>query len=93
MNKFPNCEDFLIKELLAEMIKVSYFDAIETKKYKSKYKQSIIDSDKQSALDWFAGKKESPFPFVDICLTVGVEPMVIIESINKKHEAISKLDL
>ena len=93
MNKYPDCDDFLIKEMFCEMIKVSYFDAIERKKYKSQYKQSIIDSDRKSALDWFAGIKESPFPFVETCHAVGIEPMVIIESINKQNEAIPKLDL
>lgn len=93
MNQFPNCDDFLIKEMFCEMIYVAFFDAIENKKYKSLYKQAIIDFDRQSALDWFNGKKESPFPFVEICHTVGVDPMAIIELINKKNATIPKLDL
>lgn len=86
-------EILLIRELLCEMIKVSYYDAIEKKRYKSQYKQAEIDNDRKSALDWFAGKKESPFPFIETCNALGIPSEIIIELINKKNETISILDL
>lgn len=93
MNKYPNCDDFLIKEMFCEMIQVAFFDAIENKQYKSSYQQAIIDENKKSALAWFAGEGNSPFPFVEISQAVGVEPKVITQLINKINETIPKLDL
>jgi hypothetical protein len=86
-------EILLIRELLCEMIKVSYYDAIEKKRYKSVYKQAEIDNDRKSASDWFSGAKESPFPFTEVCHALGIPSELIIELINKKNATLSKLDL
>ena len=91
-NKIDPDEAFLLREFVCEMIIVALHDATEKTNFKSAYKQSEADKAKESALKWFAGDKNSPFPFEETCHAVGIEPQPIIDIINN-DERLSKVDL
>lgn len=75
------------RELLCRMIEWAVFDATIATIYVDPYRQKEAEKDREDALAWINGEKETPLRFDAVCEALGFDPEIFKEkSRMKKHE-------
>lgn len=75
------------RELLCRMIEWAVFDATIATVYVDPYRQKEAEKDRDDALAWINGEKETPLRFDAVCEALGLDPEIFRErSRIKKNE-------
>lgn len=75
------------RELLCKMIEWAVFDATITTVYVDPYRHKESESDREDALAWINGERETPIQFEEVCDALGFDPEIFRKkSRMKKNE-------
>ncbi len=79
-------DDWGVREMLCEMIEWAIVDATISTVYVDPYRQKEAEKDREDALAWINGEKETPITFLEVCEALGLEVEIFKEKSRTKNE-------